>query len=115
LILYNVPSRTVADLAHDTVVRLASVETSSGLKESTSNIERVTDLMMRVPTGFMVFSGNDDAALAYIQLGADGVISVTANVAPRLMHEMCVAAKRARARRRSRSTTAAGVAQAPFR
>ena len=64
-----------------------------GLKESTSNIERVTDLMKRMPKGFMVFSGNDDAALAYILLGANGVISVTANVAPRLMHEMCVAAR----------------------
>jgi 4-hydroxy-tetrahydrodipicolinate synthase len=65
-----------------------------GIKESTSNIERITDLMMRVPDDFLVFSGNDDSALAYVQLGADGVISVTANVAPRLMHEMCAAAKR---------------------
>jgi 4-hydroxy-tetrahydrodipicolinate synthase len=88
LILYNVPSRTVADLANDTVVRLAQVPRIVGLKESTSSIERVTDLLARVPKGFMVFSGNDDAALAYALLGARGVISVTANVAPRLMHEM---------------------------
>ena len=54
--------------------------------------ERVTDLMKRMPKGFRVFSGNDDAGLAYMQLGAHGVISVTANVAPRLMHEMCAAA-----------------------
>jgi 4-hydroxy-tetrahydrodipicolinate synthase len=93
VILYNVPSRTVADLSNDTVLRLAEVKNIVGLKESTSNIERVTELMMRVPKGFLVFSGNDDAALAYIQLGAHGVISVTANVAPRLMHEMCVAAR----------------------
>jgi 4-hydroxy-tetrahydrodipicolinate synthase len=93
VILYNVPSRTVADLQNDTVLRLAEVKNIVGIKESTSNIERVTDLMMRMPKGFMVFSGNDDAALAYIQLGADGVVSVTANVAPRLMHEMCVAAR----------------------
>src|ERR1700693_388505 len=93
MILYNVPSRTVADLANDTVLRLAEVKGIVGLKESTSNIERVTDLMMRMPKGFLVFSGNDDAALAYIQLGAQGVISVTANVAPRLMHEMCLAAR----------------------
>ncbi|MGZ5034283.1 MAG: 4-hydroxy-tetrahydrodipicolinate synthase [Usitatibacter sp.] len=93
VILYNVPSRTVADLANDTVLRLAQVKNIVGLKESTSNIERVTDLLMRLPKGFLVFSGNDDAALAYIQLGAHGVISVTANVAPRLMHEMCVAAR----------------------
>jgi 4-hydroxy-tetrahydrodipicolinate synthase len=92
VILYNVPSRTVADLQNDTVIRLAAVKGIVGLKESTSNIERVTDLMKRMPKGFMVFSGNDDAALAYILLGANGVISVTANVAPRLMHEMCAAA-----------------------
>jgi 4-hydroxy-tetrahydrodipicolinate synthase len=93
VILYNVPSRTVADLANDTVLRLAELPRVVGLKESTSNIERVTDLMARMPKGFMVFSGNDDAALAYAMLGANGVISVTANVAPRLMHEMIVAAR----------------------
>jgi 4-hydroxy-tetrahydrodipicolinate synthase len=93
VILYNVPSRTVADLQNDTVLRLAEVKGIVGLKESTSNIERVTDLLKRMPKGFMVFSGNDDAALAYVLLGANGVISVTANVAPRLMHEMCVAAR----------------------
>jgi 4-hydroxy-tetrahydrodipicolinate synthase len=93
VILYNVPSRTVADLHNDTVLRLAQVKNVVGLKESTSNIERVTDLLMRMPKGFLVFSGNDDAALAYVQLGAHGVISVTANVAPRLMHEMCAAAR----------------------
>ncbi|HXZ48040.1 MAG TPA: 4-hydroxy-tetrahydrodipicolinate synthase [Usitatibacter sp.] len=93
LLLYNVPSRTVADLSNDTVLRLAQVPRIVGIKEATSSIERVTDLLMRKPKDFMVFSGNDDAALAYIQLGADGVISVTANVAPRLMHEMCAAAR----------------------
>jgi 4-hydroxy-tetrahydrodipicolinate synthase len=92
VILYNVPSRTVADLQNDTVVRLSQVKNIVGIKESTSNIERITELMMRVPDDFLVFSGNDDSALAYVQLGADGVISVTANVAPRLMHEMCAAA-----------------------
>ncbi|MGE5094520.1 MAG: 4-hydroxy-tetrahydrodipicolinate synthase [Betaproteobacteria bacterium] len=93
IILYNVPSRTVADLQNETVLRLAQVKGIVGLKESTSNIERVTDLMKRMPRGFMVFSGNDDAALAYMLLGANGVISVTANVAPRLMHDMSVAAR----------------------
>jgi len=92
VLLYNVPSRTVADLSNDTVLRLAQVKNIVGLKESTSNIERVTELMARMPRDFMVFSGNDDAALAYVLLGANGVISVTANVAPRLMHEMIVAA-----------------------
>jgi 4-hydroxy-tetrahydrodipicolinate synthase len=93
VLLYNVPSRTVADLANDTILRLAQVKNIVGIKDATSNIERVTDLMMRMPKGFLVFSGNDDAALAWIQLGAHGVISVTANVAPRLMHELCVAAR----------------------
>lgn len=93
VILYNVPSRTVADLANETVLRLAEVKNIVGIKESTSNIERVTDLMRRMPKGFMVFSGNDDAALAYTLLGANGVISVTANVAPRLMHDMIAAAR----------------------
>ena len=93
LILYNVPSRTVADMSNDTVVRLSGVSRIVGLKESTSSIERVTDLLARVPKEFMVFSGNDDAALAYALLGARGVISVTANVAPRLMHEMIAHAR----------------------
>jgi 4-hydroxy-tetrahydrodipicolinate synthase len=92
VILYNVPSRTVADLQNETVLRLAEIPNIVGLKESTSNIERVTNLMKQMPRDFLVFSGNDDAALAYILLGARGVISVTANVAPRLMSEMCAAA-----------------------
>jgi 4-hydroxy-tetrahydrodipicolinate synthase len=94
VILYNVPSRTVADLQNETVLRLAAVKNIVGIKESTSSIERVTELMARMPKGFLVFSGNDDAALAYAQLGAHGVISVTANVAPRLMHEMITAARK---------------------
>ena len=72
--------------------RLAEVKGIVGIKDATSNIERATDLMKRMPKDFLVFSGNDDAALAYVALGAHGVISVTANVAPRLMHEMCAAA-----------------------
>ena len=93
IILYNVPSRTVADLANDTVLRLSKVPNIVGIKEATSNVERVTDLMRRVRKDFLVFSGDDITALAYILLGAHGVISVTANVAPRLMHEMCEAAR----------------------
>jgi 4-hydroxy-tetrahydrodipicolinate synthase len=97
VILYNVPSRTVADLQNDTVVRLAQVPNVVGLKEATSSVERVTDLMKRVRKGFLVFSGDDATALSYMLLGAHGVISVTANVAPRLMHEMCAAARAGRA------------------
>jgi len=99
ILLYNVPSRTVADLANETVLRLAEVKGIVGIKDATSNIERATDLMKRMPKGFMLFSGNDDAALAYMLLGGDGVISVTANVAPRLMHEMCEAARAGDAKR----------------
>jgi 4-hydroxy-tetrahydrodipicolinate synthase len=97
VILYNVPSRTVADLHNDTVVRLAQVPNIVGIKEATSSIERVQDLMKRVPKGFVVMSGDDATALSYILLGAHGVISVTANVAPHLMHEMCVAARAGKA------------------
>ena len=93
LLLYNVPSRTVADLSNETILRLAGVKGIVGIKDATSNIERCTDLLMQRPRDFMVFSGNDDAALAYIQLGAEGVVSVTANVAPRYMHEMFAAAR----------------------
>jgi 4-hydroxy-tetrahydrodipicolinate synthase len=92
VILYNVPSRTIADLSNDTVARLAQVKNIVGIKEATSNIERVQDLMKRVRKDFLVFSGDDATCLAYMLLGAHGVISVTANVAPRLMSQMCKAA-----------------------
>jgi len=92
MILYNVPGRTVADLANDTAMRLAQVPGIIGIKDATANIERGTDLVKRAPRGFAVYSGEDATALALILLGGQGVISVTANVAPRLMHEMCAAA-----------------------
>ncbi|AAZ97051.1 dihydrodipicolinate synthase [Thiobacillus denitrificans ATCC 25259] len=92
LILYNVPGRTVADLANDTAVRLAEVPGIVGLKDATGNMERAADLVRRVPKGFALYSGDDASALPFMLLGGHGVISVTANVAPRLMHEMCVAA-----------------------
>jgi 4-hydroxy-tetrahydrodipicolinate synthase len=92
MILYNVPGRTVADLANDTVVRLAQVPGIIGIKDATASIERGTDLIKRAPRGFAVYSGEDATALALTLLGGQGVISVTANVAPRQMHEMCAAA-----------------------
>jgi 4-hydroxy-tetrahydrodipicolinate synthase len=92
MILYNVPGRTVADMANDTVMRLAQVPGIIGIKDATANIERGTDLIKRAPRGFAVYSGEDATALALTLLGGQGVISVTANVAPRLMHEMCAAA-----------------------
>src|SRR5712692_727285 len=97
ILLYNVPSRTVADLANDTVIRLSQVPNIVGIKEATSSVDRVTDLMRRVRKDFLVFSGDDVTALSYVLLGAHGVISVTANVAPHLMHELCVAARSGKA------------------
>jgi 4-hydroxy-tetrahydrodipicolinate synthase len=88
-ILYNVPGRTVADLQNDTVLRLAEVPNIVGLKDATANLERGADLLRRRPHGFSVYSGDDGTALALMLMGGEGVISVTANVAPRLMHEMC--------------------------
>jgi len=92
MILYNVPGRTVADLANDTTMRLSEVPGIVGLKDATGDAARATDLLRRLPTNFALYSGNDDSALALMLLGGHGVISVTANVAPKLMSEMCRAA-----------------------
>ena len=92
LVLYNVPGRTVADLQNDTVLRLAQIPSIVGIKDATANLERGADLLRRKPRDFLVFSGDDATALALILLGGHGVISVTANVAPKLMHQMCAAA-----------------------
>ncbi|MBK6638335.1 MAG: 4-hydroxy-tetrahydrodipicolinate synthase [Rhodocyclaceae bacterium] len=92
LILYNVPGRTVADLSNETTLRLAAIPHIVGIKDATGNIERGTDLIQRAPEGFAVYSGDDASAIALMLLGGRGSISVTANVAPRLMHDMCAAA-----------------------
>lgn len=92
LILYNVPGRTVADLANDTALRLAEIPNIIGIKDATGNMDRGSELINRAPAGFAVFSGDDASACALILLGAKGNISVVANVAPRLMHQMCAAA-----------------------
>ena len=93
-IVYNVPGRTVADLSNDTLLRLVELPNIVGIKDATANIERGSDLLRRIPKakGFAVYSGDDATALALMLLGGHGVISVTANVAPRLMHDMCAAA-----------------------
>ncbi len=91
-VLYNVPGRTVADMAHDTVMRLAQVDGIIGIKEATGNIERAQWLIREAPKGFAVYSGDDPTAVALMLCGGQGNVSVTANVAPRLMHELCVAA-----------------------
>jgi len=106
IILYNVPGRTVADLSNDTVVRLAGVPGVLGLKDATGDLPRAALLAARVPTGFRLYSGNDDSALPFLLQGGHGVISVTANVAPVAMAELCAAAlggdlATARARNRS--------------
>ncbi len=92
MVLYNVPGRTVADMAHETVLRLAQVPGIMGIKEATGNIERAQWLIRDVPAGFAVLSGDDPTAVALMLCGGQGNISVTANIAPRLMHELCVAA-----------------------
>jgi len=91
-LLYNVPGRTVADLAHETVVRLAQVPGIIGIKEATGDMARGNLLLRDVPDRFLVLSGDDATAAALMLLGGKGNISVTANVAPRLMHELCAAA-----------------------
>jgi 4-hydroxy-tetrahydrodipicolinate synthase len=91
-ILYNVPSRTVADMQNDTVLRLAQIPNIVGVKDATGNMERGAELLRRAPAEFGVYSGDDGTALALMMLGAHGIISVTANAAPKLMREMCAAA-----------------------
>ena len=92
MVLYNVPGRSVADLAHDTVLRLAQVNGIVGIKEATGNIERAQWLIREAPTGFAIYSGDDGTAVALMLCGGHGNVSVSANLAPRLMHEMCLAA-----------------------
>ncbi len=92
MIVYNVPGRTVADMSNETVLRLAQVPGIAGIKDATGAIDRSSDLIRLAPKGFALYTGDDATALAYMLLGGHGVISVTANVAPKLMHDMCVAA-----------------------
>jgi 4-hydroxy-tetrahydrodipicolinate synthase len=94
VILYNVPGRSVADMQHETVLRLAQVPGIVGIKEATGNIERAQWLIRDLPKEFAVYSGDDPTAVALMLCGGAGNISVTANVAPRLMHELCMAAIR---------------------
>ena len=91
-ILYNVPGRTVADMLHATVLRLAQVPGIVGIKEATGNIERAQWLIKELPRDFAVYSGDDATAVALMLCGGHGNVSVTANIAPKLMHELCIAA-----------------------
>ncbi len=92
MILYNVPGRSVADMSLETTLRLAQVPGIIGIKEATGNIDRAQWLIRQAPKGFSIFSGDDLTAVALMLCGGHGNISVTANVAPRLMHELCMAA-----------------------
>jgi 4-hydroxy-tetrahydrodipicolinate synthase len=92
IVLYNVPGRTVADMAVETALRLAQVPGVVGIKEATGNIERAQWLIREAPEGFAIYSGDDPTAVALMLCGGHGNVSVTANIAPRLMHELCVAA-----------------------
>jgi 4-hydroxy-tetrahydrodipicolinate synthase len=92
LVLYNVPGRTVADMQPETALRLARLPRVVGIKEASGNIERACQLIKHAPKGFAVYSGDDGSAVALMLLGGQGNVSVTANVAPRLMHELCMAA-----------------------
>jgi 4-hydroxy-tetrahydrodipicolinate synthase len=92
VVLYNVPGRTVADMLPETALRLAAVPGIVGVKEASGNIERAAQLIKHAPAGFSIYSGDDGTAVALMLLGGHGNVSVTANVAPRLMHELCMAA-----------------------
>jgi 4-hydroxy-tetrahydrodipicolinate synthase len=92
MVLYNVPGRTVADMSVETTLRLAQVPGVIGIKDASGNIERAAHLIKQAPKGFSIYSGDDGTAIALMLLGGQGNVSVTANVAPRLMHEMCIAA-----------------------
>jgi 4-hydroxy-tetrahydrodipicolinate synthase len=101
MVLYNVPGRTVADMQVDTVLRLAQVPGIIGIKEATGQIDRAGWLIKQAPKGFSIYSGDDSTAIALMLMGGHGNVSVTANVAPKLMHEMCMAAIEGRAREAS--------------
>ena len=92
MVLYNVPGRSVANMDNATVLRLAQIPGIIGIKEATGDIAKAQWLIRDVPEGFAVYSGDDPTAVALMLCGGQGNISVTANVAPRLMHELCVAA-----------------------
>jgi len=98
MVIYNVPGRTVADMSAETTLRLANVPGIIGVKEATGQIDRASWLIKYAPKGFSIYSGDDGSAVALMLLGGHGNVSVTANLAPRAMHELCVAAMAGHAR-----------------
>jgi hypothetical protein len=109
VVLYNVPGRTVADMLPETALRLAQVPGVVGIKEASGNIERACQLIKHAPQGFPIYSGDDGTAVALMLLGGHGNVSVTANVAPRLMHELCMRCRRRRREARPRHPPAPAV------
>ena len=91
LLAYNVPSRTACDMLADTVARLSEHPRIVGIKEATGDIGRGIEILRTARTGFLLISGDDATAAELMKAGGCGVISVTANVAPRAMHELCAA------------------------
>ena len=89
MILYNVPGRTVADMANDTILRLTAIDNIIGVKEASGNLGRACDLIKNAPAGFAIYSGDDPSALGFLLCGGHGIISVSANVAPKLFADMC--------------------------
>jgi len=102
MVVYNVPSRTVADMQLETVLRLAKVPGIVGIKEASGDIVRAAALVRDVPAGFSIYSGNDDSAIALMLLGGHGTVSVTANVAPHAVQALCTAALAGNAREATR-------------
>jgi 4-hydroxy-tetrahydrodipicolinate synthase len=102
MVVYNVPGRTVADMQHETVLRLAKIPGIVGVKEASGDIVRAAALIRDVPKGFSIYSGNDDSAIALMLLGGHGTVSVTANVAPRAVQALCTAALEGNAREAAR-------------
>ena len=98
MVLYNVPGRTVADMLPETTLRLAQLPRVVAVKEATGNLERAAWLIKHAPAGFSIYSGDDPTAIALMLLGGHGNVSVTANIAPRAMHDLCVAAMEGRVR-----------------
>ena len=92
IFLYNVPGRTITGLTVESIAELAKVKNIVGIKEATGNIERAQWLIQEAPEDFAIYSGDDPTAIALMYCGGRGNVSVTANVAPKLMHELCVAA-----------------------
>ena len=91
-ILYNVPGRTACDMSNETIIRLSAIKNIIGVKDATGDLQRAAELIEQAPEGFAIYSGDDHSARELMLLGGHGDISVTANVAPKLMSQMCQAA-----------------------